>query len=288
MNRTVPKGSPLRKPIIYSAIVHAIFFAAFVFLPGVYVPFLDRPMRIDVMWVELPRGTSDEIGLGLKQAEGLPKSTIEEQKKIFQPEPTKQTTISPEMKAPSEKEAAEKAKKEKRPEIDTSKMKIADKNAKAKAPLSRTDRKIKDALAKIDKQLAGRQVVPEASQVGAKGDGYKYGTSDKPLRAMPSDPEYLKYQALVRAKIIREWIVPGRFGEEGGGNYNARLEVMINMDGEVMTTRWQKSSGNPSFDQSAVRAVMKASPFPKPPDRLAWEAYNEGFLVEFDPRLKPQ
>ena len=40
------------------------------------------------------------------------------------------------------------------------------------------------------------------------------------------------------------------------------------------------------YDQSAIRAVKGASPFPKPPDRLAWEAYNEGFLIEFDPSLK--
>lgn len=285
--RSIPIGNNLKRPIIFSAIVHLALFLTFVFAPGIYIPFVDRPMRIDVMWVELPRGTSEEIGLGLKEAEGLPKSTIEEQKKIFQPEPTKQSSLDPEMKAPPENKMKEPVakKNEKRPEIDTSKMKTADKKAK---PVSRTDKKIRDALAKIDKQLSGRQVTPEASQVGARSDGYKYGTGDKPLRVMPSDPEYLKYQAMVRAKIIREWIVPGRFGEEGGGFFNAQLEVMINMDGDVISTRWQKASGNTSFDQSAVRAVRQASPFPKPPDRLAWEAYNEGFLIEFDPRLKPQ
>ncbi|MFA4874894.1 MAG: energy transducer TonB, partial [bacterium] len=115
---------------------------------------------------------------------------------------------------------------------------------------------------------------------------FKYGTSNKPLKVPPSDPEYLKYQATVRYRVMREWIVPQKYTEEGGGNYNARLEVLINLDGEVTSIRWASHSGNESFDQSAMRAIKKASPFPKPPDRLAWEAYNEGFLIEFDPRIK--
>jgi TonB family protein len=84
---------------------------------------------------------------------------------------------------------------------------------------------------------------------------------------------------------MREWIVPVKYTEMGQG-YNAKIEVMINMDGDVVSVRWASRSGNASFDQSALRAVKKASPFPKPPDMLAWEAYNEGFLVEFDPRIK--
>ena len=151
---------------------------------------------------------------------------------------------------------------------------------------SRTDRTIRNALAKIDRELSGRTVVPESAQVKESGEGYKYGTSNKPLKVPISDPEYVKYQAMVRAKIIQEWIVPMKFTEEGSGNFNARLEVMINTDGDVVTVRWDSPSGHASFDQSAVRAVKRASPFPKPPDKLAWEAYNEGFLVEFDPSIK--
>ena len=127
--------------------------------------------------------------------------------------------------------------------------------------------------------------MPEASQIKEDQDGYKYGTGNKPLKVAPSDPEYVKYQAMIRHKIIRQWIVPLKFTEVGQG-LNARLEVMINMDGEVVSVIWSSPSGNASYDQSAIRAVKKASPFPKPPDRLAWEAYNEGFLIEFDPSLK--
>ncbi len=264
-----------KKPIIYSAIIHIIIFTTLSIVPGIRLPLREHPTR--VVWVELPKGTSDDIGLGIKKSEGLPKSTIEEQKKLFQ---TEQKPMAPEMKTPTQQ-----AQKPPEKMAEPSRAKTA---APAKKPASSTDRKIANALAMIDKQLANRTITPEAGQIKQNTDGYKYGTSNQPLRVLPSDPEYLKYQAMLRARIITEWVLPLRYAEEAGPRRNCALEVMINLDGEVVSTRWERSSGDATFDASAARAVRKASPFPKPPDRLAWEAYNEGFLVEFDPRLKPQ
>ena len=290
MIRRQSKERPLGKAVVFSVIAHALVLVAFIAMPSMRFPFKEKPIRIDVAWVELPKGSSDDIGLGLKQAQNLPRSTIEEQKKLFQPEAPQQQTLKPQLTAPADAKPVEKppeAKNQPRPQIDTSKMIKETPGAKPLPKENKTDKQIKNALAMIDKQLAGRQIVPESSQVSKNEDGYKYGTGDKPLKVPPSDPEYLKYQAMVRAKIIRAWIVPTVYSGETG-RYSAQLEVLINDDGEVVSTRWSKTSGNASFDQSAVRAVKNASPFPKPPDRLAWEAYNEGFLIEFDPRMKPQ
>lgn len=267
----------LKKPIILSAIIHAIMILALSATPSVYLPSQERPIKISMLWVELPRGTSDEIGLGIRKAKGLPKSTIEEQRRLFEPEEPSQEPLPPKMKGPV---AETKEKPEtKRPEIKTPP------ETKRRTP---TDQRIRDALAKIDRQLKKREIVPEAAQIDESGEGYKYGTGTDPLRVAPSDPEYLKYQAMVRAKVMHEWVIPARYTEEGSGSYNATLEVLINMDGDVVSIRWMSPSGDATFDQSAVRAIKSASPFPKPPDRLAWEAYNEGFLVEFDTRLKPR
>lgn len=268
----------LRKALWISAIIHCAVFVGIFASPSMRLSLTERPMRIT--WVELPKGKSDDIGLGIKKAQGLPKSTIEEQKMLKTPDqqtlpPTKPKELA---KAPE----ARKSEFQKRPT-----MKIEDKNIRkaTKPKQAKKPSKIQSALAKIDRQLKNRSVVPESAQVKQNQEGYKYGTGTKPLKVMPSDPEYLKYQAQVRWKIMREWIVPVKFTEDGQG-LNARLEVLINLDGDVVTVRWASKSGNNSFDQSALRAIKKASPFPKPPDRLAWEAYNEGFLVEFDPRIK--
>lgn len=271
-----PTPFSYKKPIIYSAVIHVIVFVAISVAPAVKLPMHDRPTR--VVWVELPKGTSDEIGLGIKKSKGLPKTTLEEQKKMPIPE---QETLKPDMKA--KPKTAEKA---------PPKMTLPSpgKPPRVTAPRRRsaTDRKIANALAKIDKDLARRTAAPEAAQIDAGSEGYKYGTGNQPLRALPSDPEYLKYQAMVRARIIAQWVLPLRYIEEGGVHRRCSVEVMINLDGDIISTRWAQSSGDPTFDASAMRAVKNAAPFPKPPDRLAWEAYNEGFLVEFDPRLKPQ
>lgn len=262
----------LRRSVWISAVAHCIIVVLIAMSPTIRLPLRERPMRI--LWVELPKGKSDEIGLGIKKSEGLPKTTLEEQKKLAEPD---QKPLEP--KKPKELAKVDKKLVEERP-----KMKIPDERIKRPAKPRRPS-KIQNALAKIDRQLKERSVVPESAQVKDNLEGYKYGTGNKPLKALPADPEYLKYQAQIRWKIMREWIVPVKFTEEGQG-LNARLEVMINMDGDVVSVRWASRSGNESFDQSALRAIKKASPFPKPPDKLAWEAYNEGFLVEFDPRIK--
>ena len=273
------KPSPLKRPIIYSAIVHFIIVVTLSVVPGIRLPLYDKPTR--VIWVEIPKGTSDEIGLGIKKSENLPKSTIEEQKKISPPE---QKPLQPEMKPPVT--TVQKPPQEEKL-TEPSKTKVAQKPP-ARKPMSSTDKKIANALAMINKDLTQRSAVPESAQIKDSGDGYKYGTGNQALKVSPSDPEYLKYQATVRGRIIQEWVLPLRYVEEGGARRRCGINVIINMDGDVTSASWEQQSGDPTFDASAMRAVRKASPFPKPPDRLAWEAYNEGFLVEFDPRLKPQ
>lgn len=287
LRRIQSKKSPLRIPVAISAAVHLTIVLALAYSPGLGFSLLGhKPIRIDAIWVELPKGSSDDIGLGMKKAAGLPQSTIEEQKRLFQPQEIEQQTLSPKMTTPP---MADKTVKGDTAEKVSERPKIDVKTTRRNEPKqSTTNRRMRDALAKIDKQLQGRTVVPEAGQISQNQDGYKYGTGTEPLKVPPSDPEYLKYQAMVRAKIIQEWIVPLKFTEDGGPQFSSRLEVMINTDGDVVSIRWETPSGNQTFDQSAIRAVKKASPFPKPPDRLAWEAYNEGFLVEFDPRMKPK
>lgn len=293
-NRSPNGSSVLKKPLIYSAIFHVVVLATLVVVPGIYIPLTDKGMKIDVMWVELPKGTGEEIDYGMKKAENLPQSTIEQQKTQFQPEPVppQQQTMKPEIKEPLQKPVEEKMKitaKTPPTKVDPSKMTVTDKKAKPQAAVAfKSNSKMKNALASVDKALAGRQVVPEAAQIENTGQGFKYGTGNQPVRVSRSDPEFIKYQATVRAKIIRAWVVPTVYASDTGRNFGSRLEVMINMEGEVTSTRWAKQSGNASFDASSLRAIKNASPFPRPPDRLAWEAYNEGFLVDFDPRMKPQ
>ena len=259
---SIGRTPPTFKAIFISIAVHATIFVLVSVLPTTKLFFNDKPVK--VVWVSIPKGTSESIEIGLKKSKDLPQSTIQQQKR---PKKTKQERL----RAKKMKEPASKKKPRKKP----------------KKKLSAIDRKMKNALAKIDKNInLERSAKPEAAQIKEDGEGFKYGTGDKPLKVMPDNPEFLKYQAMIKSKIINEWIIPLKYVEDESINLSARIEVMIDMQGNVVSTMWDKPSGDASFDASAMRSIKKASPLPKPPDKLAWEAYNEGFLVEFDPKMK--
>lgn len=282
--------APLRSAVIKSAILHLCVVMLFAISPGFDLSIREKP--VDVIWVEIPKGTSDEIRVGPLSKpppgyKGYPETTIEQQKLAAIPRgemPMEKESPAPK---PTRKPTVQKTVKA------TGRMTYAKKGApRRRRGRTKTDRKISNALAMIDKSLADRSAAPGTDTAAPSGttggpyyDGYKYGTGTQPLKVSPSDPEYIKYQALVRAKIINHWVIPERFVSAGASG-NAKLIVMINMDGEVISTRWSKRSGNSTFDASAKRAVESASPLPKPPQRLAWETYNEGFLIEFDARVR--
>lgn len=229
------------------------------------------------IWIDLPFGPGESPA----DAFGPPPEDLEP---VKPPEPPKQES----MEAKPRDAVAEETPPEE-PLLEPTKETVIEKSVVARArrtkPIRRrrrtkTDRKISDALASIDKSLADR-----GAPTGGSGYGYKYGTGTAPVRVSPTDPTYIKYQALVRAKIIRNWTVPKTFASSGT-KASAQLIVMINMNGSVVSVRWAKRSGIEAFDESARRAVNTASPLPKPPERLAWETYNEGFLIAFDARVK--
>lgn len=102
----------------------------------------------------------------------------------------------------------------------------------------------------------------------------------RPSISENTSSEYSKYQTMIRSKIIREWVVPAN---KDAKDLRTSIKAMINSNGEVISAELQSSSGNKQFDQSALKAIKRASPLPIPPNSLANEVYNEGLLVEFNP-----
>lgn len=217
------------------------------------------------IWVDLPYGPGEFPTDAFK-----PKPEVTETTKIE--DKPEQEPIEPEPREPMREPTKETV-------VEKSVIAKARSKPVRRRRVSRSDRKISDALASIDKSLKDRGAPPPDTY------GYKYGTGTEPVRIAPTDPLYIKYQALVRLKIVRNWVVPSGFAS-AGATANAQLIVMINTDGEVSSTHWAKRSGSEAFDKSAKRAVEKSSPLPKPPEKLAWETYNEGFLISFDARVR--
>jgi len=264
--KKVQKKPPIGKNIVVSTIIHL----ALITLVMLFPPhgFINPKPPVDITWVELPKGTGDDI-YGLKDVKRLPETTIQEQQKI--PEPLK--PLPKDEVQPEDKKMPEPVVKKEKPKVRKS---ISVSGVKKSTKRKSTNRS--SALSKIDKRLKNRR---EAAQVPSSGEGFRYGTSDKPVRIPIDDPEYLKYQALVRGRIMGRWVVPNGVPT---GDYRMRIIVYISQGGDVISKRWAKRSTIEMLNSSAMRAIERASPFPIPPERMKWETYNEGFLIEFSAR----
>jgi len=104
---------------------------------------------------------------------------------------------------------------------------------------------------------------------------------DKPQSSTSANPEYLKYQELVRKKIAKAWSWSVSENIDTEVSSSSRIAVMIDENGEVVSTLWNQRSNDSLFDASCVTAIMKASPFPSPPSHIATECYNKGVTIEF-------
>ena len=73
------------------------------------------------------------------------------------------------------------------------------------------------------------------------------------------------YYARIWALIQRQWALPR--GILPDHDLKSVIVIVILKDGTLAGLNIEKSSGNKYFDQSAARAIKKASPFP-PPDSV--------------------
>ncbi len=259
----------LTKYLIWSLGIHTVLFLLLSISP--YLPFQEKALRREkIVWVSLPKGVGNKIGIGLKKAKGMPQTTIAESKKPpgKRPEPAKKKGAM--AYTPQEK-------KKKTP------LRSANKPIAPK-PKKKADRTIEKALARIERETTAR--LPEAAQLPKEFEegGVPFGTSDVPY-VSPDDPIYVLYQAKIRYQIMEAWVLPLSFiGKDI--SYSCKIQVKIDQNGRVIRSKVEDSSGHEAFDQSAVRAVQQASPLDRPPEKLKMEAVKEGFLVEFDPEVK--
>ncbi len=75
-------------------------------------------------------------------------------------------------------------------------------------------------------------------------------------------------------KIRKSWVLPGK--PESYRGMKAIISVKISGPGELLDVTIEEGSGNSFYDESAVRAVRKAAPFPKLP-----ESQNNGMEIGF-------
>ncbi|MCG6537529.1 MAG: TonB C-terminal domain-containing protein [Syntrophales bacterium LBB04] len=84
------------------------------------------------------------------------------------------------------------------------------------------------------------------------------------------------YYALIKSRIKSAWTLPqGILPRE---NIEAVIQVRILRDGSVSNVGFEKRTGNRYYDESALRTVKKASPFPPLPDGVKENSIDLGII----------
>lgn len=125
-----------------------------------------------------------------------------------------------------------------------------------------------DAMAALDEELGGDEAsallaptpAPQA-QTGSEDSG------GQPTAARPGaivSPELAAWNQATRRRIQSAWVTPPHFRGRG---LATQLELRLSATGEVLgEPRVLRSSGDPYFDDNAIRGVLMASPLPPPPE----------------------
>jgi len=117
-----------------------------------------------------------------------------------------------------------------------------------------------DEFLKELRQEAGETAPP---QEVAKADPVPSTPPSSPAQGIRVNPEVAKFLLAVDRHVRTLWVTPPEFLDR---DLETRLLVDLAADGRVLgEPRVVKPSGDPFWDDSAIRAVLRASPLPPPP-----------------------
>jgi colicin import membrane protein len=230
-------------PAALSVLVHLLLFAFLYF--GVQWQ-TKHPDTVEVeLWSQLPA------------AEPQPAPPVEPR-----PEPKPELKPAPPPPPAQKVEAAPK-----KPDIAIEREKKAPKKAEPKKqdPLKfDAGKRLRDQLAQEQQSLAQKQERDEAIRQFAP--------------AVQSSPVIdAGYADRIRSRIKQYIVVP----PDMKGNPEAIFDVVQLPSGDVMSARLRQSSGVRAYDEAVERAILKASPLPKP-DRP--EQFRRDLQLKFRPQ----
>ncbi|MFQ5479684.1 MAG: cell envelope integrity protein TolA [Thermodesulfobacteriota bacterium] len=99
------------------------------------------------------------------------------------------------------------------------------------------------------------------------------------LRSDSLEIKFKAYFSLIRDHVQNNWIVPERFDNE---KVSVIVSIRIRKDGTLIKSWVEKGSGSRQFDDSLLKAVQKASPFPPLPQDFTEDVLETG--LRFCPR----
>jgi TonB family protein len=108
-----------------------------------------------------------------------------------------------------------------------------------------------------------------------EGGGYGVGAGTGSAGIL-RNAEFLLYCQTIKKRIQDAWNFAGK-----NPRLTATVTVGINPDGSLNAVRVSDASRDPAFDDSVVRAIRLAAPFPPPPEKYRAQ-FAEGVPVIFN------
>jgi TonB family protein len=115
---------------------------------------------------------------------------------------------------------------------------------------------------------------PVVGSIPREGKGYGVG-SGTGSEGMLQDPDFVLYYQAVQDKIKKAWSFMG-----GSPDLTATVDFSIGPDGSLTGVKLAAGSKDSAFDDSVIRAIRRAAPFPAPPDKYRSE-FMQGIKAQF-------
>lgn len=252
--------------LAFSLVLHFLVFAGVFLTPSLYSYRFHVPVAYKVTLVDLPgtqRGPSSPAGKPDVKVEAPKAETPKAPTPAAPPSKAKPSEVKPQAPTPSP-DALSLPKKQK----------VPPKSARAPEPSgvpSAPSSSAKVYQAPIQAGLPGQGgtgLVGIASETGTAGES--------------GDPNLSYYLALIQAKVSNRWVEPS--GLALGQAQRVTVGFIVVRSGLVRDIQVLTPSGNFSLDQSALRAVTEAVPFPPFPPLFA----EEKLLVRFHFEMRGQ
>ena len=115
---------------------------------------------------------------------------------------------------------------------------------------------------------------PVVASKPSEGEGYGVGPGKGSLGIL-QDPEFLLYYKTVQDQIKKAWTFTG-----GSNDLTATVDFAIGPDGTLTALKIGTSSNDATFDDSVIRAIRRAAPFPAPPEKFR-DQFSAGIKAVF-------
>ena len=268
--RSDSKNPWIGKMVFLSMVLHVMAISAMFFLPNLASTRTFYSPVYSVRLVNIPPSFSPaRESTPSRSSEAVPSANSVAEKPKMK-EKTKPISLSPTKKEDPKKENEEK--------------KIAD--AITGIRQRQESKRIDSAIERIRDEKEARHVssaiegIRKRVTIGSAGavETGEAGTGGAASGVMSI--KFKIYYNLLWQRIRSVWVLP----EEvlgGKKNLEAIITIRIAKDGQIEDIQFEKKSGNPYLDESALRAIKKANPLPPLPPGMQGDKFDVG--VRFTP-----